>query len=788
MASTSAPPTRARQARLRRRRRRRVGRLVARTLLVGLLALLVGAGTFVGGLLAAPIDLDVAPPPTPALLLADDGRQIATIEPPEKREDVKAEDIPQVMRDAIISAEDQRFLEHNGVDVLATMRAAFRDLTGTGVFQGGSTLTQQYVKNAYVDNDRTALRKIREAALAVRLEQRLSKQEIVTDYLNALYLGNGLYGVQAASKYYFGVPIKDLALNEHTGQRDPTLALARASMLAGIAPAPSAWNPVKDFTTARIRQQYTLNQMVVGGHATPQEVTTAYRHDVRPLRESPPAVPNDYPEFVDYVTDKVKKDPSYDEDTFFRGGIAVKTTLDLDLQQAFAQALREVLPDATDPQAALIAVDYTNGDIKAMATLRRAPDVVNINGKVVRKGVDGYQQRLGFNLSTAAKRASGSTIKTFTLAQALAEGKKLTDTRRGPKTDTIRCSGCPGGAYTYGNAGDGEGGRSYSLASALVHSINTVYVPLANEVGREKVAKLAEKAGLAPAGDLQGPCKKNSKGVVYYCPPARFLSFGIGGGVDVTPLGEALGYGTFANDGIHVNPRAFTEVRVGVKGTDEGRVLTKVPVSGRVRVVKSSVASDVVKTLTEVVKSGTATSVRLPVPVFGKTGTTNSSTDAWFTGCLPTEKICVASWMGYEYSACSVGKDKDNNPLRVAGPCGGMSNLHGVKQVYGGTLPAKAFTRAQQILEQIRADRKARAAGLVPAPTPTATPKATRAPSRAPVTPTTAAPAPTAAPTPRRTPSPTPTPTPTPTQAPTQTPPTVLPPGPGATESPPPPG
>ena len=147
-----------------RRRRRTALRLV----LVAVLALVVGLGTFVGGLLAAPVDFALAPPPTSALLLAADGRQFATIPPPERRELVQAQDIPEVMRQAIIAAEDERFLQHKGIDPLATMRAVFRDLTG-GVTQGASTLTQQYVKNAYVGNERTVLRKVREAALAVRL-------------------------------------------------------------------------------------------------------------------------------------------------------------------------------------------------------------------------------------------------------------------------------------------------------------------------------------------------------------------------------------------------------------------------------------------------------------------------------------------------------------------------------------------------------------------------------------------------------------------------------------------
>ena len=175
-----------------------------------------------------------------------------------------ADQIPQVMQDAIISAEDARFLDHRGVDPLATVRAAYRDLRG-GRTQGGSTLTQQYVKNVYVGDDRTLLRKVREAALAVRLEQRLTKDEILVDYLNVLYLGNGSYGVQAAAKYYFGVPVRDLALDRETGRRSPVLELARAAMLAGIAPAPSVWNPVADEQTAKARQRYTLNRMVVGG-------------------------------------------------------------------------------------------------------------------------------------------------------------------------------------------------------------------------------------------------------------------------------------------------------------------------------------------------------------------------------------------------------------------------------------------------------------------------------------------------------------------------------------------
>ena len=713
---------------------------MARSLLVLVLATLVGAGTFVAGLLAAPIDLAVAPPPSSVLLLAADGRQFATLQPTERHENVAAEDIPQVMRDAIIAAEDEHFLSHSGVDVLATVRAAFRDLTGSGVQQGGSTLTQQYVKNAYVGNERTALRKIREAALAVRLEHRLSKEQILTDYLNALYLGNGLYGVQAGARYYFGVPVKDLALDTKTHKRDPLLALARASMLAGIAPAPSYWNPVKDFTTARIRQQYTLNRMVVGGSATPQQVSDAYHYDVHPLRVRAAEQPTIAPEFADYVKARVKASSAYDEDTFFRGRLRVKTTLDLDLQQAFNEALREVLPDGDDPQAAIVAVDYTTGDLKAMATLRRVPALTYPDGSSYSKAVTRYEQRLGFNLAAAARRSTGSTIKPFTLAVALQQGMTLSTTRSASNCDSIPNPGGNPDPYRYCNSDKSESGR-FTLRRALADSVNTVYLPLAKEVGRGRVAELARAAGLD--GSLR----------------SANLSFGIGAGAEVSPLSEAVAFGTFANDGMRVPTRSFTEIRKGATATDPGELVQDVPVGKKTKVMGKGVARDVVEAMTDVVQHGTGTRARQSFPVFGKTGTTNGSTDAWFTGCIPEQKICVATWMGYEYQSCDPRGPKPKRAhLKVEGPCGGMKKLHGFKQVFGGTLPALVFSKAQENLRRIKAERAARAAGL---PVPTATPSPTKKPRPRATATASVSSSPTPSPTPSQTPSPTPSPTPT---------------------------
>jgi penicillin-binding protein 1A len=530
--------------------------------------------------------------------------------------------------------------------------------------------------------------------------------------------------------------VKDLDLDKKSGKRNPLLALARASMLAGIAPAPSVWNPVKSFDLARARQQYTLNRMVVGGYTTPQLASDAYHLDVHPLRIRAPEQPTIAPEFADYVKARVKASSAYDEDTFFRGRLRVRTTLDLDLQEAFNEALKQVLPDAEDPQAAIVAIDYTTGDVKAMATLRRVPALRYPNGSHYSLPVTRYEQRLGFNLATAAHRSTGSTIKPFTLAVALEQGMSLSTTRYASNCDSIPNPGGYPNPYRYCNSDKSESGR-FTLRRALADSVNTVYLPLAKEVGRGKVADLARAAG------LDGSLKSGN------------LSFGIGAGAEVTPISEAIAYGTFANDGVRMPTRSYTEIRKGATPTDPGEVVQSVAVGKRTRVMPKGVAQDVVDALTDVVQHGTGTRARQSFAVFGKTGTTNGSTDAWFTGCIPDQKICIATWMGYEYQSCDPrGPAPKKVRLTVDGPCGGMKQLHGFKQVFGGTLPAEVFARAQVDLRRIKAERAARAAGL---PVPTATPSSSKKPRSH------ASASPSATPVRTRKPSPKPSPTPSPT-------------------------
>ena len=653
------------------------GRLVARGLLVLVLAVVVGVTTFVGGLLAAPLDVRAVPPaPKPVLLLGADGTQFGQIRPTQRREVLPGDSIPDVVRQAIISAEDARFLDHRGVDPLATLRAAYRDLTG-GRRQGGSTITQQYVKNVYVGNERTFARKIREASVAVRLEQRKSKDEILTDYLNVLYLGNSTYGVQAASLYYFGVGVQELGLEAPgaAGPPDPVVALARASMLAGIAPAPSAWNPVRDFAQARGRQKYTLNQMVAGGHITSRQASEAYRREaaVVPKRVTPPEPPSTAPEYADIVTAQLREQFADDPDQLDRGGLRVRTALDTDLQEAVTRAAREVLPDADDPQAAVVAVDISSGDVTAMTTLRRRP----ARGGV--EAVTGYT-RGGFNLATNGRRQVGSTIKPFVLAAALEQGLTLGTRRDAPACDTI-------GDYRYCNAA-GEGGSSgrMTLQRALQRSVNTVYVPLAIEAGRDRVKQLMLDAGVVADEDAFATAP---------------TSFGLGTTALASPQSMASAFGTLMNGGVHVAPRSLLEVR-----DVDGRLLSAQPAQPEPvrRALPAPVAEQVVEAMSGVTEpGGTARAARQDFPVWGKTGTTQDSTNAWFIGCSREGRdVCITVWMGYDDERCTGGLTRS---------CGGMEDVNGVDQVYGGTLPAQIYDRTWELLAEVEARRAAEPTG-----------------------------------------------------------------------------
>ncbi|HET6910362.1 MAG TPA: transglycosylase domain-containing protein [Mycobacteriales bacterium] len=623
---------RSRSARLRRRRRQVVLWLV--------LAIIAGTVTFAAGLLAAPVDYSFQPEAPQAVILLDSaGKPFATIRSPQNEQPVVSKQIPQVLKDAFVAAEDERFFSHSGVDAIAAVRALWRDITGAQL-QGGSTITQQYVKNVYTGDQRTALRKLREASLAVRLEQHLSKEEILTRYLNTLYLGNGTAGVQAASLYYYGVPVTDLDYDRSTGKHSFTLALSRAATLAGIGPAPSVWNPVHAPKLARARELYVLNRMIANHMITPQQASDAYGSALpRIVAQSEPDAPTIAPEFRDMVEERLKQvfATNYDSEMFDSGGVRVTTTLDLNLQKAAVQALHQVLPSVSDPWAAVAAIDPRNGDIRALTT------------KIGR----GYKNG-GLNLANGIYRSSGSTIKPFTLAEALIRGHSLDEAAYAPECLNV------GVGYHVCNA---EKGSSYqTLRTALVQSINTVYAPLGVKVGLQRVVNLATAAGM------------DIKGINCYAKGNPCASFSLG--MPTNALGEAVAYGTLVNHGVHHAANSLLDVQSG----DDGDVFDNRASRLGEQVIPRKVADEVASVMRDVVSQGTGTAAQQPFPVAGKTGTTDDFTNAWFTGCSST--LCISVWMGYDKQYVDHGRVPHS-----------MKNVEGTSEVFGGTLPAKIFAR-----------------------------------------------------------------------------------------------
>jgi penicillin-binding protein 1A len=671
-AASAIAARRHRAARVRRRRRQVIGWLA--------LAVVVGLTCFAAGLVAAPLNYNFQPvPPKSVQLLDSNGGVFATIHSPQIEHPVPASKIPVVMREAIVAAEDKSFYSNSGIDPIAIARAAWRDITG-GSLEGGSTITQQYVKNVYTGNERTALRKLREASLAIRLERHLSKAEILTRYLNTLYLGNGVAGVDAASRFYYGVPIDQIDI-DGLGNDDPSLGLARAATLAGIAPAPSVWNPINDPTQARVRELYVLNQMFKAGDVTSQQAGDAYGTALpKIVAAAQPDAQTIAPEFRDLVAQSLAH---YGDSTLFEsGGMKVKTTLDLDLQQAAVQALHEVLPKSKGLDAAIVAVDPRNGDLRAL-TEQKVGGYVE-NGEDV---ADPPQSDI--------TRSSGSTIKPFTLAAALEHGHTLTEAHYAPECIQV----APG--YRPCNSEGGAG--TYSLESALVSSINTVYAPLGVEVGLHRVVRLARQSGMSIGHLDSGKFCGVPKGTI--CP-----SYALG--IPVSPLSEADAFGTFLDHGVHHQVRSVLSVRTPA----QGELFRATSRPAGIRVMPATIADEVTTVMGDVVSYGTGEAARQPFPIYGKTGTTDDYTNAWFTGC--TRAVCITVWMGY---------DKPYEKVHGKYVAHELTDAYGAP-VFGGTVPAEIFSKIFADYREL--DAPPAAIGASPYPTyiptsPTASPNAT---------------------------------------------------------------
>jgi penicillin-binding protein 1A len=517
-------------------------------------------------------------------------RVLAILRGDESRVLVRSDEIAPIKKQAIVATEDKRFFEHNGVDVRGILRAAWEDIRNKAVVEGGSTITQQYVKNAYSRNDKTIARKVREAALAWQLTQRWSKDRILTAYLNTIYFGNGAYGILQASRTYFG------------GKSAAELTLPEAALLAGIPASPSLYDPVQHPAAARQRRAYVLQQLYDQGRITTAELEKANATPLpKPEDVRLPGTRGPAPYFVNYVTDQLVA--RYGGERVFGGGLEVTTTIDLDLQEKARDAIQKVLKDPSGPAAALVAIDPRTGAVKAM-----------FGGTNFR--------RSQFNLATQAERQPGSSFKPIVLASALhrgiAPGTHITS-----KPIEIDAGDRVWPVKNY----EGSYLGSVDLTTAMVHSDNSVYAQLTNIVGPKAIVQTAHRLGIRTKL------------------PAYF-SIGLGF-VAVNPLDMARAYATIANDGKRVDgsmmgdrPRVVNAVRFRKTGkVTENKVVDR-------PVLSPAEAETMTAILEKVVEQGTGKRAQLVgQAAAGKTGTNDDYADAWFVGYTPD--LVTAVWVGY---------------------------------------------------------------------------------------------------------------------------------------------
>jgi penicillin-binding protein 1A len=645
---------------------------------------------------------------------------------------------------AVVAIEDRRFYEHEGVDYRGIGRALFQDILARRAAQGGSTITQQFVKNALAAQaDRSVFQKLREAALAYHLERQWSKQKVLTQYLNSVYFGNGAYGVEAAVRTYFGADDVATTIDPVTGEAIPdpmadpvgdpddaaasVVSPAEAALLAGMIASPSMYDPVQNPRDSKARRDIVLARMLEQDMITRADYDEAIREELPTADDIQPPQPHSrQPYFTTWLTQQLVD--RYGPGRVFGGGLEVTTTLDPELQAAAEQAISGRL-GAIGPSASLVAIENKTGEVKAMVG---GPD---------------YQER-PFNLATNGHRQPGSSFKPFILVRALADGMSPDATFTSqPKEFPV--PGSKTEKFVVNNYEDSYSGVA-SLWSATSNSDNSVYAELGLKVGTKRVARLARRMGIKTEVSTN---------------PAMTLG-GLSEGL--TPLELAYAYSTIANKGRRVSgtlaasengPVAIESVKGGgLDAKNERR---------EERIFSDAVGETAQSLLAGVVTGGTGKAAQIGEFAAGKTGTTENYGDAWFVGF--NNELTVAVWVGYPDEL------KPMETEYLGGP------------VAGGTYPAEIWHDLLLawigIRDQREAEREARRNGdggeiddsYVPSvPTTPSVPDGGTPEDGGdggeqrpqPQDDQPAEPAPTPAPDPAPTPTPAPAPTPTPAPAP----------------------
>ncbi|HJQ72980.1 MAG TPA: transglycosylase domain-containing protein [Actinomycetota bacterium] len=542
-----------------------------------------------------------------SFVYAADDSVITELHAVEDRVVLPASQIPTWIRDAAVAIEDRRFYQHHGIDGRAILRASYVNLRDGSIEEGGSTITQQLVKNLYTGGERTFARKLSEASLAWQLEDRLSKEEILTRYLNTVYFGQGAYGVQAAARTFFGVDAVDLNL-------------ARSALLAGLITSPGHFDPYEYPSRANGRRRVVLQLMHEFGMITETQRRRAGRAPIH-LHPVTTFGRYDYPYFVDYLKEWFLTNPAFGdtrEDRYrllFTGGLQIHTTLQPAVQSAAQRAVDSVLSYPDDPSAAVTVLDPRNGFVLAM-----------VGGDQRDYWRDRHAGRV--NLATAmggTGRQSGSSFKPFALVAALEAGLSPSETFPAPSTLQLALE--TGEIWNVTNA-EGAGYGTMSLRSATVRSVNTVYAQLIDRLGPATVVEVAERMGLRCCGRVSNPGR----------PLEPYLSAVLGTN-EVNTLEMATAYGTLATGGVRSRPVPVSRV------TDaRGTVLWSANTTGD-RVLDPQIASVANEILNEAVLYGTGTAANIGRPQIGKTGTAMDHNDAWFVGAVP--QMVAAVWVGF---------------------------------------------------------------------------------------------------------------------------------------------
>jgi penicillin-binding protein 1A len=618
----SAPPNRS-----------RLRRFLRWALWLAVPAVAVAAGTVIGLIYAfarVPLPAEVPTAQTIVFLDATGRKEIGTLSAQENRRVVPLDKIRVHTRQAVLAAEDRDFYEHGAISWRGLARATAANLLRHRISEGGSTITQQYVKNAFpgVGRDRTLFRKLKEAVLAVKLERKFSKDQILAFYLNTVYYGRGAYGIDAAARTYF---------HERAGSLKP----AQSALLAGVIRSPEFYGRREHAASAKVRRDYVLQAMVDRGWLSAKDGRADMKSKLGiSWTTKPQGIANSRaPFFLEKVRQYLVG--RYGAEAVNLGGLRVKTTLDMAMQEEANATVKGMLNDpAHDPKAALVAIDPRDGAVRAM-----------YGGRNFKSGQ--------FNYATDSIRQAGSTMKPFVLAQALNAGISVNALFPGPSHLIV-------GGKEFSNYGDANYGM-LTLRDATRLSVNTVYVQLMQQVGPAQVRKFAMAHGLEPELSGQAEPGRNPEPLekAPVLKPVLALSLGSG---DVTTLQLASAFGTWANRGIHQTPHLVEKVV-----DSKNRVLEDHSRQQGTQVIAPVLADTMNMVLRGAVENGTGTRARLfGREVAGKTGTTSDYADARFVGY--TSDLVTSVWLGFD-------KPKQHK----------LINIHGLAGVSGGTLPAQIW-------------------------------------------------------------------------------------------------